>query len=55
VRGDSIVKFAGARALFVLRPTKRGIYQLVGECFLHGIVDEIGKIEPADLATLYIE
>jgi hypothetical protein len=55
VRGDSIVKFAGARALFVLRPTKRGIYQLVGECFLHGIVDEIRKIGPVDLVTLYIE
>ncbi|KAH6972338.1 heterokaryon incompatibility protein-domain-containing protein [Ilyonectria sp. MPI-CAGE-AT-0026] len=36
--GDIICIFNGGRVPYVLRPGKRGYYQLVGECYVHGMM-----------------
>ena len=38
--GDGICVFFGALVPFVVRPHKSsGSYQLIGECYVHGIMD----------------
>ncbi|KAF8856097.1 HET-domain-containing protein [Acephala macrosclerotiorum] len=36
--GDIISVFLGTRAPLMLRPTRSGTYQVVGECFVHGLM-----------------
>ena len=38
VAGDEIFVLYGGQVLFILRPW-RGSYKLVGECYIHGIMD----------------
>lgn len=38
-KGDVAVILFGASVPFVLRPTKRGHYVLVGDCYVHGLMD----------------
>ncbi|KAI1768878.1 HET-domain-containing protein [Hypoxylon sp. FL1150] len=38
VEGDLIVIFPGARVPFVVFPVGSGVYRLVGECYIHGIM-----------------
>jgi hypothetical protein len=48
--GDVICCIWGARSLAVLRPKQSGVYSLVGECYLHGLMHgealEIPLVEP---------
>jgi hypothetical protein len=37
--GDVVVIILGAGVPFILRPTNQGVYRLVGECYVHGIMD----------------
>ncbi|KAH7131086.1 heterokaryon incompatibility protein-domain-containing protein [Dactylonectria macrodidyma] len=37
-QGDIICVFNGGRVPYVLRPGKQGYYQLVGECYVHGMM-----------------
>jgi hypothetical protein len=37
--GDKICLFFGAQVPFLVRKTEDGLYQFVGECYVHGIMD----------------
>ena len=60
--GDDIVIFHGARMPFVIRPVSQGPvesvgeaihYELIGECFLHGVMDgEAVREDQAQMITL---
>jgi hypothetical protein len=39
VAGDLVCIFHGAQVFYILRPQSRDSYKLVGECYLHGIMD----------------
>jgi len=36
--GDACCIFAGVSAPMILRPTGQGIYNLIGECYFHGVM-----------------
>lgn len=38
-KGDIAVLILGARVPFILRPTAKGRHRLIGECYIHGIMD----------------
>lgn len=46
VSGDSICLLLGTYAPVVLRETPSGSYQVVGECYVHGLDDAIGLLGP---------
>ncbi|PHH84784.1 hypothetical protein CDD83_1400 [Cordyceps sp. RAO-2017] len=52
--GDIVVVFLGCNAPFVIRPAEReGCYRLVGECYVHGIMNgECMVGEPVDITLL---
>jgi hypothetical protein len=37
--GDIICIFLGAEVPYVLRPDGEGFYKLVGECYIHGVME----------------
>jgi len=37
--GDQVYSLLGGNTPFVLRPSKDGVFQFVGECYVHGIMD----------------
>jgi hypothetical protein len=39
LKGDIVCGFTGADATFDIRPERDGLYSLVGECYVHGIMD----------------
>ncbi|PSN58620.1 hypothetical protein BS50DRAFT_474289, partial [Corynespora cassiicola Philippines] len=39
LRGDFVVILLGCRYLIVLRPRNDNLYHVVGECYIHGIMD----------------
>jgi hypothetical protein len=49
--GDTICIFKGGRAPFVVRPVGKGYYHLVGECYIHGIMNGQAMTRP-DLESL---
>lgn len=49
--GDRICIFKGGSVPFVVRENVSGYYQLVGECYIHGIMDG-EAMEREDLNTL---
>ena len=53
-RGDEICVFAGGHVPFVVRRKQGGAsYQLVGECYVHGIMDgEIGQVEGFEMQEI---
>ncbi|KAH7127868.1 heterokaryon incompatibility protein-domain-containing protein [Dactylonectria estremocensis] len=57
--GDCICVLAGGEVPFVIRPTGRGTYTLIGECYVHGIMDgeALGEMAatPELLETIYLE
>lgn len=44
--GDSIFLILGTYAPIVLRQTPTGSYQVVGECYVHGLADAVGILGP---------
>lgn len=44
--GDSICLLLGTYAPTVLRETPLGTYQVVGECYVHGLSDAVGMLGP---------
>lgn len=49
--GDKICLFLGGSVPYIIRPTKRRKYQLLGECYIHGIMDG-EAFEKADAADI---
>lgn len=39
IEGDTIVLFLGAQVPFIVRKRDNGNYQLIGDCYVHGIMD----------------
>jgi hypothetical protein len=53
MKGDYIAVFAGAIVPFIIRPVFEGSYKLVGECYVHGIMDgEAFVLRPTTTITL---
>lgn len=44
--GDSTCLVLGTYAPIVLRPTHNGSWQVVGECYVHGLADTVGILGP---------
>ncbi|KAH7176848.1 heterokaryon incompatibility protein-domain-containing protein [Dactylonectria macrodidyma] len=57
--GDCICVLGGGEVPFVIRPTGRGTYTLIGECYVDGIMDgeALGEVAatPELLETIYLE
>lgn len=51
-RGDQIVVFAGAAVPFVIRAVSGGQFKLVGECYVHGIMQ--GEISSMGIDDVFI-
>jgi hypothetical protein len=53
--GDKIYVLAGGQVPFILRPTENiGVFSLVGECYVHGIMDGEATEEGIDRETVCI-
>ncbi|KAH8891270.1 HET-domain-containing protein [Thozetella sp. PMI_491] len=44
--GDSICLLLGTYSPVILRPTPSGAFQVVGECYVHGLQDAVGILGP---------
>ncbi|KAJ3528242.1 hypothetical protein NM208_g7335 [Fusarium decemcellulare] len=54
--GDVVCIFIGAQVPHVLRPTGKGTYELMGECYLHGVMDgEVLAAENMAAETIVLE
>ncbi|KAF9475910.1 hypothetical protein BDN70DRAFT_897796 [Pholiota conissans] len=54
--GDLICVFQGGEVPFVLRPIGNDQWELVGECYVHGIMEGevVKKAKPGDVRTYYL-
>jgi hypothetical protein len=49
LQGDLVALMAGAGTPLVLRPTKDGKFELIGECYIHGVTADEGSVRQMEL------